>query len=97
MIKCPFCGTHKAIERTGINRIQKDRGFDRPYIFSFDHIDLKESAFISVRSCEGRRGLPEIRRITLREAIKNGEYEDLRQSLMNQCVRILKILTGEEK
>lgn len=97
MVKCIFCGTHKPLERTGIMRIQKDKVADRFYEFSFDHINLENSQFISIRECGGRgRGFPEIERITLRQAVEGNLYPELRQSLLNQCVRILKILTGEQ-
>lgn len=96
MCKCLFCGTHKPLQRTGIMRIQKDKVADRLYTFSYDHIDPELSQFISIREPRGRgKGMPEIRRVTLREAIQNNQYEDLRQSLIDQCVRVLKILTGE--
>ncbi len=96
MAKCLFCGTHKPLQRTGIMRIQKDKPADRLYTFTFDHIDPEASQFISIRECGGRgKGMPEIRRVTLREAIESNKYEDLRESLMDQCVRVLKILTGE--
>jgi len=97
MVKCVFCGTHKPLQRTGIMRIQKDKVADRLYTFTYDHIDPEASQFISIREPRGRgKGLPEIGRVTLREAVENNQYEDLRESLMNQCVRVLKILTKEE-
>jgi len=77
-------------------RIQKDKPADRFYTFTYDHIDPEASQFISIREPRGRgKGLPEVGRITLREAVENNQYEDLRQSLLNQCVKVLKILTGE--
>lgn len=98
MIKCPFCGTHKPIKRTGVMRLQKDKIADRQYNFVFDHVDLGNSAFVSVRECGGRsRGFPEISRVTLKEAVENDTYEEQRESLKNQCVEVLKILIGEEK
>jgi len=97
MTKCLFCGTHKAIERTGINRIQKDKRFDRPYTFRYDYVDPEQSAFISIRDCQGRKGLPEIGRVTLREAMKDEQYKELITSLQSQCINILKILTEEEE
>ncbi|MBA7612919.1 hypothetical protein ES703_20160 [subsurface metagenome] len=94
MVKCVFCGTHKPLERTGIMRIQKDKPVDRLYTFTYDHIDPEVSQFISIRECAGRgKGLPEVGRITLREAVKNNQYQDLREGLLNQCVKVLKILT----
>lgn len=98
MCKCLFCGTHKPLQRTGIMRIQKDKPADKLYTFTYDHIDPEVSQFISIREARGRgKGLPEVRRITLREAIESNEYQDLRKSLMNQCVKILKILTAESE
>ncbi|MBA7622586.1 hypothetical protein ES703_29964 [subsurface metagenome] len=96
MEKCLFCGTHKPLQRTGIMRLQKNKATDRLFQFSFDHIDPEASQFISIRKCAGRgRGLPEVRRVTLREAVEGNLYPELRQGLLNQCVRVLKILTGE--
>ena len=97
MTKCEFCGTHKPLQRTGIMRVQKGKPADKLYTFSYDHIDPEVSQFISIRECGGRgKGMPEIGRITLRGAIEGNLYPELRQSLINQCVRILKILTKEE-
>lgn len=97
MTKCLFCGHHSPIIKTGVNRIQKGKGFDRPYTFRYDHVDSEESAFISIRDCQGRKGLPEIGRITLREAMKNPEYKEIISTLQNQCIKILKILTEEKE
>ncbi|NVM22994.1 MAG: hypothetical protein HWN68_14585 [Desulfobacterales bacterium] len=98
-VKCSLCGKHTAIERKGTGRLQKDKTVDQaPYEFRFDHVDLETAAFVSVREARGRgQGLPEIRRITLKEAVENDTYKDLRQSLLNQCYGIMKILTGSEK
>ncbi len=94
MVKCVFCGTHKPLQRTGIMRVQKGKVANKFYTFSYDHIDPEASQFISIRECAGRgRGMPEIGRVTLREAVENNQYEDLRQSLISQCVKVLKILT----
>ena len=40
--------------------------------------------------------MPEVGRVTLREAIEGNLYPQLTQSLLNQSVKILKILTKEE-
>jgi hypothetical protein len=94
MVKCPFCGTHKPLQRTGIVRLQKGKVANNFYTFSYDHIDPEASQFISIRECAGRgRGLPEIGRITLREAIEGNLYPELRQTLIHQCVKVLTILT----
>lgn len=94
MVKCPLCGTHKPMERTGVMRLQKGKGFDRPYTFRFDHVDLASSAFISIRKPGGRgKGLPEIGRVSLAEAKSDPRYKVLLTSLINQSYRILKILT----
>lgn len=94
MIKCPVCGTHKPMERTGVMRLQKGKSFDRPYIFRFDHVELGSSAFISIRKPAGRgKGLPEIGRVTLGQAKSDPDYKELVTSLINQSYRILKILT----
>lgn len=96
MTKCVFCGTHKPLQRTGIMRLQKGKVADKIFRFSYDHIDPEVSQFISTRECAGRgKGLPEVGRITLREAVEGNLYPELRQTLLNQCVRILKILTRE--
>lgn len=98
MVKCPFCGTHKPIKRTGIMRLQKDKTADRQYNFVFDHVDLGNSAFISVRECGGRgRGFPETSRVTLRETVEKETYKELRESLLSQCYIVMKILIGDEK
>lgn len=98
MTKCLFCGTHKPIKRTGIMRLQKDKTADRQYNFVFDHVDLGNSAFISVRENAGRgKGFPEVSRLTLKQVVENDTYKELRESLLNQCYAVMKILMGEEK
>lgn len=98
MTKCPFCGHHKAMERTGINRIQRGQTADRQYTFRYDHVDLDGSAFISVRECGGRgKGFPEVSRITLKETVKSDRYKELRESLLSQCYQVMRILIGEEE
>jgi len=98
MVKCLLCGKHTAIKRKGSGRLQKDKSVDQaPYEFRFDHVDLETAAFISIREARGRgKGLPEIRRVTLKEATESDSYKEVRQSLLNQCYNILKILTGEQ-
>ncbi|MBA7716060.1 hypothetical protein ES703_125119 [subsurface metagenome] len=98
MVKCPFCGTHKPIRRTGVMRLQHDKTADKQYNFVFDHVDLGNSAFISIRECQGRgKGFPEVSRVSLKETIENDSYKELRQSLLNQCYQVMTILVGEEK
>lgn len=98
MTKCPFCGHHKAMERTGINRIQRGQTADRQYTFRYDHVDPKESAFISIRECAGRgKGFPEVSRISLKDTVKNDSHKELRESLLNQCYQVMRILIGEEQ
>jgi len=97
MVRCLLCGTHKPIERTGVRRLQKDKIADRQYTFSFTHPDL-DGAFISIREARGRGGgFPEVRKISLREAVEKDIYKELRESLTAQCYAILKILMGDEK
>ncbi|MBA7500348.1 MAG: hypothetical protein GH144_01195 [Clostridia bacterium] len=97
MTKCEFCGHHQPIQRTGVMRVQKGKVANKFYTFSYDHIDPEVSQFISIREPRGRgKGMPEIGRITLREAVENNQYQDLREGLLNQCVKVLKILTKEE-
>jgi len=94
-VKCPLCGWHHPITRTGIMRLQRGESADQPkgnFLFLTD--ELGELTFISVRECAGRgRGLPEVEKITLTEAKDLPEYQDLIDSLRNQAYKILKFLT----
>ena len=95
-IKCPLCGWHHPIIRRGSKRLLRGESVDQPKgVFLFNNVNPNESAFISVRECKGRGGgLPEVEKITLREAMNQIEYKDLIDSLRNQSYQILKILTG---
>jgi len=96
--KCLVCGWSRPLERKGTKRIQAEKVADKQYIFRYDVVDLDNAAFISIRECGGRgKGFTEVRRITLKEAIESNTYPELRESLVRQCIRILKIVTGEEK
>lgn len=96
--KCVVCGWTRPIERKGTKRIQRDQSPDKRYTFRYDVVDLGNAAFVSIRECGGRgKGFKEIRKITLQEAVEDDTYEELRESLKNQCVEVLKILIGEEK
>jgi len=96
--KCLVCGWSRPIERKGTKRIQRDQSPDKRYLFRYDIVDPDNAAFISIRECGGRgKGFKEVRKITLREAIENDSYKELRESLKNQCVKVLKILIGEER
>ena len=96
--KCLICGWSRPIERKGTKRVQRDQSPDKRYTFRYDVVDPNEAAFISVRECGGRgKGFKEVRKITLKEAIENDSHKELRESLKNQCVRVLKILIGEER
>ena len=94
-VKCPLCGWHHPITRTGIMRLQRGESADQPkgnFLFLTD--ELGELTFISVRECAARgRGLPEVEKITLTEAKDLPEYQDLIDSLRNQAYKILKFLT----
>jgi len=95
-VKCPLCGWHHPIESKGSKRLQRGESADQPKgVFLFDKVNPEESAFISIRECGGRgRGLPEVERITLKEAKGNPEYKELIDSVLNQTYKILKILTS---
>ncbi len=95
-VRCPFCGWHHSIIRTGSKRLLRGESVDQPKgAFLFDKVNPNKSAFISVRECKGRGGgLPEVEKITLREVMADLEYKDLIDSLGNQSYQILKILTG---
>ncbi len=96
--KCLVCGWTRPIERKGTKRIQRNQSADKRYTFRYDVVNPNEAGFISIRECGGRaRGFREVRKITLREAVENDTYREVRESLKNQCVRVLKILIGEEK
>jgi len=58
--------------------------------FVLGGFDLKEAAFISIREAKG--SLPEVGKVTLKEAQNNPDYEKLITSLINQSYAILKIL-----
>lgn len=96
--KCLVCGWNRPIERKGTKRIQREQPPDKQYLFRYDIVDLDNAAFISIRECGGRgKGFKEVRRITLKEAIESNTYPELRESLVSQCIRILKIVTGEQE
>jgi len=93
-VKCPLCGWHHPIERTGIMRLQRGEPADQPKgPFEFGNFDLDEAAFISIREAKGRGGgLPEIGRVTLAIAQNDPRYKLLITSLVNRSYQILKIL-----
>jgi len=95
-VKCPLCGWHHPAEQKGSMRLQRGDPADLPKgVFLFDKVNPEESAFISIRECRGRGGgLPEVGRITLTEAKGDAEYQELIQSVINQCYKILKVLTS---
>ena len=78
----------------GSKRLQRGEAADPPKgKFVFGDFDLKDAAFISIREARGRGGgLPEIRKVTLREAKDLPDYKNLITSLINQFYAILKIL-----
>lgn len=73
-VKCPTCGWHHPIRRTGIMRLQRGESADQPKgEFVFGDFDLDEAASISIREVKGRGGgLPDIGRVTLAEAQTGG-------------------------
>lgn len=97
-VKCPLCGWHHAITRTGINRLHRGEAADKPkghFLFLTD--ELGELTFISIRECKGRgKGLPQIKSISLNQAKDNPEYKELIESLRFQTYQILEILTREK-
>jgi hypothetical protein len=94
-VKCLLCGWHHPIIRTGSKRLLRGESVDQPKgAFLFNKVNPNESAFISVRECKGRGGgLPQVEKVTLREAMAGPEYKDLIDSLRNQSYQILKILS----
>ena len=95
--KCLVCGWTRPVERKGTKRTQRDQPADRQYLFRYDIVDPGTASFISIRECAGRgKGFPEVRKVTLEEAIQSNSYPELRESLLNQCYKILKILVGEK-
>lgn len=95
-VKCPLCGWHHSIIRTGSKRLVRGESADQPKgAFLFNKVNPNESAFISIRECRGRGGgLPQVEKVTLAQAMNQTEYKDLIDSLRNQSYQILKILTG---
>lgn len=93
-VKCPLCGWHHPIERTGIMRLQRGEPADqRKGPFEFAVFDLNQGAFISIREVKGRGGgLPEIGRVTLEEARSDPQYKLLISSLVKRSYQILKIV-----
>ena len=93
-VKCPLCCWYHLIEQKGSKRLQRGEAADPPKgKFVFGDFDLKDAAFISIREARGRGGgLPEIRKVTLREAKDLPDYKNLITSLINQFYAILKIL-----
>lgn len=98
-VRCPLCGWHWTIEHKGSKRIIKGKPFNKPKgRFSFNKLDPKEAAFISVREARGgREGFPEVNKISLEEAVNNTEYSDLVDSLVRQCYSILKVAIKSEE
>ena len=66
-IKCPLCGWHHPIEYKGSKRLQRGEDASMPKgKFTFDKVDIEQSAFISIKECRGRGiGLPEVDKKTL--------------------------------
>lgn len=97
-VKCPVCGWHRPITKTGIRRLQRGEPVNRPQRdFMFLSDNLEELTFISVRECRGRgKGLPEVESITLGQAKNNPEYKELIESLRFQAFKILEFLTSEK-
>lgn len=97
-VKCPLCGWHHSIIRTGIMRLQRGESADRPKgKFLFLSNKPNELTFISVRECRGRgKGLPQVESITLGQAKNDPEYNELIESLRFQAFKILEFLTQEK-
>jgi len=97
-VKCPLCGWHHSIMRTGIMRLQRGETADQPkgnFLFLTD--EPGELTFISVRECKGRgKGLPQVESITLAQAKNDPEYNELIESLRFQAYKILQNLTHEK-
>lgn len=94
-VKCPLCGWHHSIMRTGIMRLQREESADQPKgKFLFLSNELGELTFISVKECKGRgKGLPQVESITLAQAKNDPEYNELIESLRFQAYQILQNLT----
>lgn len=97
-VKCPLCGWHHSIIRTGIMRLQRGEAADQPKgKFVFLSNKLSELTFISVRDCKGRgKGLPQVESITLAQAKNDPEYNELIESLRFQAYKILQNVTQEK-
>jgi len=97
-VKCPLCGWHHPLRRTGIMRLQRGETADQPkgnFLFLTD--EPNELTLISVRECKGRgKGLPQIESITLAQAKNDPEYNELIESLRFQAYKILEFLTREK-
>ncbi len=93
-VRCPLCGWHHPISRTGIMRVQRGELASQPKgDFSFDKGDPAEMTLISIRECRGKgHGLPEVERISLKDIMSLPEYQELITSLKNQAYKILEIL-----
>ncbi len=98
-IKCPACGWHWKRLHTGHHKLEHKEGLASKGEFTFNKGNLEEDALISIRNLPGGRGNPEsfkeIERITLKEATRLPEYEDLTTSLRNKCKQILVSLEEE--
>lgn len=94
-VKCPLCGWHHPLTRTGIMRLQRGQTADQlKGDFLFLTGEPGELTLISVRECKGRgKGLPQIESITLAQAKDDPEYQELIESLRNQTYKILQNLT----
>lgn len=97
-VKCPLCGWHHSIMRTGIMRLQREESADQPKgKFLFLSNEPSELTFISVRECKGRgKGLPQVESITLAQAKNDPEYKELIESLRFQSYKILQNLAQEK-
>jgi len=98
-VRCLLCGWHHPIEHKGSKRLLRGEDASMPKgMFTFNKGEPGESTFISIRECRGRgKGLPEVEKITLKEAMSDPEYQELITSLQDQCMKILKILVSETK
>lgn len=95
-IVCPFCGLGRPIEKLGSRAILKKRFRGPKGNPRFDVADPETSPFIDFRTAlGGRGGFPRESFLTLVEASKDPQYEDLVHQIVTQARKILRVL-GED-
>lgn len=93
-VVCPLCGLHRKLKKNGRWAIiRKKMGDIRSRALKynpeketrFDIVNIQDEPFISIRlRALGRGGLPEVRALTLKEAIEDPEYREDTIELLRQ-------------